>query len=359
MVRQGPLPVQDAVTYLLQACEALAEAHAKGIVHRDIKPSNLLLTKRADGTPWLKVIDFGLAKSLADETMELTRSGAMLGSPCFMAPEQMRGAASVDARADIWSLGATLYMLVTSTPPFAGNNVLDVYEGIRAGRPTLASLGRDAEALEVVLDGCLQLSPDTRYASVADLATQLATAAGRDSVEVAKLMRRIADGTFPALDESPQRLTAPVAEKADATQPPLDASWRPGHGTWGTAGGSLAISRSGDGPAARGTRWGPILVGVPALLGVGSLFLEQRGPSPSRVEAGRVAVPSQRAAAGAPESAQKADETRRPVIGSQAPASRTAPTVIKSPRKARATAAAPALHPVPSASHSDPLADPD
>ena len=115
-----PLAVEDAVDYVLQACEALAEAHALGIVHRDLKPANLFLTRRADGSHLVKVLDFGISSGV-----ELTMGGGegggepavkveLMGSPRYMSPEQMRDFDDVDARADIWSLGAILYELLTS-----------------------------------------------------------------------------------------------------------------------------------------------------------------------------------------------------------------------------------------------------
>ena len=99
------IPVATAVDYVLQACEAIAEAHASGVIHRDLKPANLFLTKAADGSPMIKVLDFGISKDAgadaAEQEQGLTKTTAVLGSPSFMAPEQMRSTKSADARADI------------------------------------------------------------------------------------------------------------------------------------------------------------------------------------------------------------------------------------------------------------------
>ena len=96
----------EAVDYVLQACEALAEAHAQGIVHRDIKPENLFLTQSVNGTPMLKVLDFGISKQLTPRTSRmLTNPSSSMGSPCYMSPEQMRNAGLVDTRTDIWAIG--------------------------------------------------------------------------------------------------------------------------------------------------------------------------------------------------------------------------------------------------------------
>ena len=106
------LPMVEAVDFMLQAIEALAEAHAAGVVHRDLKPGNIFLARRADGSRRVKVLDFGISKALSGTSVEelsLTKTAALIGSPLYMAPEQMRSAKDVDTRADIWSLGAMLY----------------------------------------------------------------------------------------------------------------------------------------------------------------------------------------------------------------------------------------------------------
>ena len=104
----------------MQICEGIAEAHVNGVVHRDLKPSNLFITKRPDGSELLKILDFGISKWNADETEldELTQTGVVLGSPKYMAPEQLFGSADVDARADVWSIGAILYEMLCGRPPF-------------------------------------------------------------------------------------------------------------------------------------------------------------------------------------------------------------------------------------------------
>src|SRR5882724_9382419 len=112
LVEHGALPIEDAIDYLLQACEAIAEAHARGIVHRDLKPANLFLARRADGSALIKVLDFGISKALlpdgAEPLASLTATQSLLGSPNYMSPEQVRKPKSVDARTDIWSLGVIL-----------------------------------------------------------------------------------------------------------------------------------------------------------------------------------------------------------------------------------------------------------
>ena len=196
-------------------------------MHRDLKPSNLFLAQRPDGTPTLKVIDFGLAKSLRDaDSVVLTHTGAILGSPWFMAPEQMRGLA-VDERADIWALGATLYALLTGLPPFAGKNMLDVYDRILAGPPKLAELSPAGGALEAVVHRCLRIRPAERYASVAEFADDL-VAAVAFQVTKAERVRRIAEGASLVGATTDQPCPGTDPEKSPLpgmTVPPRDPSW--------------------------------------------------------------------------------------------------------------------------------------
>ncbi len=123
--RRGRLPVNEAVDYLLQACEALAEAHAIGIVHRDLKPENLFRSEEADGGFTLKVLDFGISKAPHVDAVgepSCPKPFEIVGSPTYMSPEQVRGA-EVDARADIWALGALLHELCTGDVLFGASSM--------------------------------------------------------------------------------------------------------------------------------------------------------------------------------------------------------------------------------------------
>ena len=117
---RGPLPPHVAVDWTLQACEAIAEAHALQIVHRDLKPSNLFLQRVSTGHELVKVLDFGISKAgpSAEGEMVMTRTSVMMGSPLYMSPEQLISSKHVDARSDIWALGVILFELVTGAPPF-------------------------------------------------------------------------------------------------------------------------------------------------------------------------------------------------------------------------------------------------
>ena len=179
VAKDGPLPIHVAVDYVLQAVEALAEAHARGIIHRDLKPSNLFLSRRADGSPVVRVIDFGLSKTSASsaEAGVSNRDGAF-GTPLYMAPEQMESTGAIDARCDIWALGATLHALVTGEPPFAGGSVVQIFERILQGAPRLRDVLPEAPiAVEAALLRCMQREPEARFATVAELAEALAEGA--------------------------------------------------------------------------------------------------------------------------------------------------------------------------------------
>ncbi|HEY6458905.1 MAG TPA: serine/threonine-protein kinase, partial [Polyangiaceae bacterium] len=172
-----PLPVADVVDWVLQACEALAEAHALGIVHRDLKPANLFLTRRADGSPSVKVLDFGISKQAASGAdAGVTKTQAILGSPRYMSPEQMRSTRDVDARADVWSLGAVVHELIAGEPPFDAETMTALCAAILQDppRPMRATRPDVSPALEAVVLAALEKSRDRRYPTVAHLAHALA-----------------------------------------------------------------------------------------------------------------------------------------------------------------------------------------
>jgi len=179
--RRGPLPLCEAVGLLLQACDGLAEAHDLGIVHRDLKPSNLFLVDRPGGPPLLKVLDFGLAKSLGPRVAnvddpDLTEPLLVLGTPRYMSPEQARDSRAVDLRTDIWSLGVILQEMLTGRPVFRARNRADVIAQVLLKNPTPITLLRPGTPpeLEHVLLRCLQKAPEHRFSSARELAAALA-----------------------------------------------------------------------------------------------------------------------------------------------------------------------------------------
>jgi serine/threonine protein kinase len=175
--KQGPVPARQAVDFVLQACEALAEAHSLGIVHRDLKPANLFCIRRPDGALFVKVLDFGISKILDGAgASAITQTASFVGSPLYMCPEQMAGGGDVDARADIWALGAILYEFVTRRRPFVASSMPELFMKI-AREPAARWSDLDIEAppgLEAVVRCCLEKDRERRYPSVADLAIDLA-----------------------------------------------------------------------------------------------------------------------------------------------------------------------------------------
>lgn len=174
-------PIEDVVDYMLQALSALAEAHDAGLVHRDIKPQNLFLARLTDGKLRVKVLDFGLAKELPSvdhDASELTSEHMMLGTPNFMSPEQIRNSISVDARTDIWAIGATMFSLLTGRAPYTSSTTHGLLARILSDPPPRArELRSDVpEALDDVIQRCMTKDLFARFQSASDLAAALRAA---------------------------------------------------------------------------------------------------------------------------------------------------------------------------------------
>src|SRR5882757_1010063 len=181
---RGPLPIKVAVEYVMQACEALAAAHASGVVHRDIKPENLFLTKHAQGLDFIKILDFGISKvALAPGKRGFVRTMMPLGSPVYMSPEQIRSSDQVDARTDIWSLGCVLFELLTGTVAFNEPSLMQLSAAILEHDPVpLREFVPDAPVeLESVILRCLEKDVSKRYGNIAELAIALYPFAPRRS----------------------------------------------------------------------------------------------------------------------------------------------------------------------------------
>ncbi|HLK36715.1 MAG TPA: serine/threonine-protein kinase [Polyangiaceae bacterium] len=208
----GPMPVDLAVTLLLQVCEAVAEAHAAGIVHRDLKPQNLFLTRTVGGSPKMKVLDFGVSKAgrLGGEGA-LTRTSAMLGSPLYMAPEQMRSSRDVDARVDVWALGVVFFELLTRRNPFEAETMPELCIRVATEAPMpLAALRPDVPpGLVAVVTRCLEKDPKNRFANAAEVAAALEPYAAPPSRLLAERVRATMPGAPPwlaaAVEEPPPR----------------------------------------------------------------------------------------------------------------------------------------------------------
>ncbi len=168
----GPQAPPVVCELMLQACEGMAEAHVMGVIHRDIKPSNFFVTRRTDGTMLLKILDFGISKTPVGVT-DLTGTQTVLGTPTYMAPEQMKTSKTADARADIWSMGVVMYQLITGRPPFSGESYAELVLKVNGDAPAPIEVPLPPGLGEVIMR-CLEKNPLHRPQNVGELARQLA-----------------------------------------------------------------------------------------------------------------------------------------------------------------------------------------
>ncbi len=169
---RGPLTATMAATVGWQVCDAIGEAHARGILHRDIKPANLMLSASASGRLVTKVLDFGIARECDARDPRLTSTADLVGSPTYMAPEQMRPSADVDARADVWALGVVMFEALAGRPPFESASLPDLCLKIMLDEPPPLPDSCPAE-LAASVRRCLAKDPGERYASARELAESL------------------------------------------------------------------------------------------------------------------------------------------------------------------------------------------
>ena len=307
---QIKLSVEDALDYVLQACEAIAQAHALGIIHRDLKPANLFVTTRPDGTASIKVLDFGISKvsltGASPAEMNLTQTAAIMGSPTYMSPEQMRASRDVDPRADIWALGVILYELLTGQPPFGGGTMPELCASILKEAPAPIRPARPdvPEALDAAILRCLEKNPAARFANVAELTSALVDYAPKRSRISAERCGRILRGAGvktaslpPLMSQAPAAKGAPAVATATA-------------GAWTQTGPKAEPSKAK--PASSGGKW--VIAGSIALAGVGGVVAWQM-LSAAPVASTTVLTNSSAATApapAAPETAAKAERMAKP-----------------------------------------------
>lgn len=338
----GTLPADVAVRYLLEALDAIAQAHAHGIVHRDLKPANLYLAKRLDGSSRVKVLDFGISKSMSQSTGEqlsLTRTSAWIGSPLYMAPEQMQSARDVDLRADIWSLGAILYELVSGQPPYPAESLPQLCNLMLTRDPQpLIELCPDvpAELNECVMR-CLTRSLEQRFQTANELRSALsALAPGRTTRSSAVGLAKTDVVTGQG---APSNAAAAVGvTNGDASASQSGALPERTAAAWGGTG-------SGD-AGSRRTLW--VGLSAAALIGVGAVVFLSRAPEAVPTVAGAESAPAQASPPAVPPPVAPTPSAAPPAAPEVAPL--VAPSAPSTPPDASA-AAAPAASSDPAKPH--------
>ena len=287
----GPLPLEQAADFVIQTCEGLIDAHARGIVHRDVKPENIFIVVR-DGWRTVKLLDFGISKALVSNTASAIRTQSVMGSPVYMSPEQLRSTQSADARADIWSLGVVFFELLTGKTAYEHEHrsLTELITAILEQAPRrLAEFKPNLPAnVQAILDRCLEKDLEKRYPNTVELALALLPyAPGRSRAVVEKALNtaRAAglvgpDVVLPpsahlpiesgrSLRPSEAAATA-VASERPASPPSADGLPAP----------VRAAARSGLGS-------GTIAVLFVALAGLslGAFAIMRRGPATERIEA--------------------------------------------------------------------------
>jgi serine/threonine-protein kinase len=285
--QSGPLSVENAVDYVLQACEALIEAHCLGIVHRDLKPGNLFLSRRADGSEVVKVLDFGISKSTdggaAGGSASLTGTGAILGSPIYMSPEQLSNSKSVDRRTDIWAIGVILHQILSGQLPFKADTLPELFMAIvQKEPPPLRSIRPDVPpGLATVVLRCLEKDRGRRFDSVSELAVALAPFAPvRSRLSVERILRMAP----VALTESQAMHTATQdGDLAGFAFPPKGSETQ---GTWGQTASKPELRTSARVLLALGA------IGLLAGAGFGVHAVMQPNALPTSAVSGVSATPS-------------------------------------------------------------------
>ncbi len=173
--KQAPMPPDAALEILIQMASGMAYVHRQHVVHRDLKPSNVMLVERSDGRPWVKILDFGIARALQEFDGHLTPSGAELGTAQYMSPEQAKGSRDVDPRSDVYALGAILYEALTGAVVHPGDsyNAIIFHLLTQRHRPLKELLPACPGELNAVVERCLHRDPERRYADAGELADAL------------------------------------------------------------------------------------------------------------------------------------------------------------------------------------------
>jgi len=248
----GPQLVQPVVDLMLQACEGLAEAHSINIIHRDIKPSNFFITRRPDGSNLLKILDFGISSAGGFES-ELTGTQTVVGTPTYMAPEQMRTARSTDSRSDIWSMGVVMYQMLAGRPPFEAESYAELVLKVNGDPPTPLHINHIQlpAGLEQIVMRCLEKDPRNRFQTVGELARMIAPYAS-DPMNAAQSAGRAS--RILARDRSSNlSLSSVHMGSSGAITPPPTFTPRSWHHTGGSSVGG-AVGQMGTFGTSHGTK---------------------------------------------------------------------------------------------------------
>jgi serine/threonine-protein kinase len=236
LARSGPLDEREVALLMGQALDALSEAHALGIVHRDLKPANLFLQRRPDGSQSLSVLDFGVAKSVnpdIEHGLQQTTLRGLVGSPAYMAPEQVTPGAPIDLRADLWAVGCTMHTLLAGQPPFRGGDLVELAWAIRTNEPS-ALPATVSRAMRACVQRCLRRPPAERFSSASELRavlTEVAELELRPQAPKRRLLLVVAAvlgaGVFAAVGLARQTSTPPppaLAPASASVAPPAQVS---------------------------------------------------------------------------------------------------------------------------------------
>jgi serine/threonine-protein kinase len=333
--RWGPMPVDQAVDFVLQAGEAIAEAHALGIVHRDLKPANLFCVRRADGQLAIKVLDFGISKVTTpnEQKHDMTHTSTIVGSPSYMSPEQLQSSKGVDPRSDVWSLGIILFELVTGQVPFVAEAMTELVIKIATEPPIpLSHVRTDLPlGLESLVLRCLEKDRGRRFQSVGELAIALRDYAPRHawpSVErILRTVQRAGMSTTTLLSAHSSQDALPLT--APSTIPP-----------WGRTG--QKVSRRGRAVAVMGTAL------AVALCAVFAVALFRRAPRRSVPLSSAASIPSVSVSSSPPEPAISLSQPA-PAASSAPPLDPSAPPATASHGVAHRPLPAPPPAPTPAA----------
>ena len=355
----GRLPFARATELIMQAGEAIAVAHANGVIHRDIKPANLFLVKGDQAMPVVKVLDFGVSKTALSGNVfggaiSLVKTQSLVGSPIYMSPEQIRGKEEVTYTADVWSLGAVLYELVTGVTAFNGSSITELCASVLESepRPVTDHVPDIPAGLAETIMRCLEKKPRRRFQSAAELIVALAPYAptrARMVVDRAIAVSKAA-GLVPASFAAPTTLAppppsshAPVIIPAPSSLPRLLLDTQP---ELGTADSRQPPPADAVGHAAqkkgKGTAIGLLLIA--AALIMGAVYFVRRPSETDAQPQATTAMESAAPAAATPASSPTESVTFTPPQATPTVAPLATPTATPAPNPKAAAGALPPVH---------------